>query len=124
MKKGWSPDLFPPNELASALAKLGLSGSMPVVVYGDADKSWGGEGWDVNLSGSAMEGSGLLKGGIQAWRRERLPIVKGMEAGARPKARYVVNPRPEIEISTEEIEADKRFLRHRRCPLHVRKAQR
>src|SRR5512140_2635591 len=36
---------FPPQELAVALAELGIDEKTPVVVYGDADKSWGGEGY-------------------------------------------------------------------------------
>ena len=36
---------LPPQELAAALARLGIDEKTPVAVYGDADKSWGSEGY-------------------------------------------------------------------------------
>jgi thiosulfate/3-mercaptopyruvate sulfurtransferase len=100
---------FPPKELAAALARLGIDERTPVAVYGDADRSWGGEGWDIwVLSWLGHKGPiRLLQGGVQAWRSENLPLVRGAENGPVAKPRYVVNLKPEIEISTEEIECDK-----------------
>ena len=43
--KGIPNASFAPMELATALADLGINEESPVVVYGDADKSWGGEGY-------------------------------------------------------------------------------
>ena len=57
---------FPPQELAIALAALGIDEKTPLVVYGDADKSWGSEGYDVWLF-SWLGHKGpirLLNGGI------------------------------------------------------------
>ncbi|MDY6855228.1 MAG: rhodanese-like domain-containing protein [Thermodesulfobacteriota bacterium] len=34
--------IWPPERLAFALGKMGIDENTPVVVYGDADKSWGG----------------------------------------------------------------------------------
>ncbi|WP_175530261.1 sulfurtransferase [Desulfobacula phenolica] len=59
------------DRLAEALGNLGISRDTPVVVYGDADKSWGGEGWICWMLGW-LGHSGpirLLSGGVQAWER-------------------------------------------------------
>lgn len=98
--------VFPPNELAAALAGLGIDEKTPIVVYGDADKSWGGEGWDAwVLSWLGHKGPiRLLNGGIQAWRGQNLPLTKGAEKLSIRKTRYQVNLKPQFDIATEEIE--------------------
>lgn len=103
--KGIRYTSFTPMELATALAGLGISEETPVVVYGDADKSWGGEGYAVWLlswlghKGPIM----LLSGGIQAWKGRNLPMVEGIERADKPVSRYQVALQPELEISTEEL---------------------
>lgn len=96
---------FPPNELAAALAGLGIDEKSAVVVYGDADKSWGGEGYDVwLLSWLGHRGPvRLLNGGIQAWREKNLPLVKGAERPAVKKAGYHVEIDPRQIVSTEDL---------------------
>jgi len=100
---------FPPQELAGALARLGIDERTPVVVYGDADKSWGSEGYDVwLLSWLGHKGPiRLLNGGIQAWRKQKLPVVRGQASSYAPKASYQVNLQPQYIISTEEIQRGK-----------------
>jgi len=100
---------FSPQELATALAILGIDEKTPIVVYGDADKSWGCEGYNVwMLSWLGHKGPiRLLNGGIQAWRNQNFPLVKGPEKPAVKKALYKVNPTPRFIISTEEIQKRK-----------------
>jgi thiosulfate/3-mercaptopyruvate sulfurtransferase len=101
--------LKPPEELALALAGMGINENTPIVVYGDADKSWGGEGWACWLL-SWLGHNGpirLLAGGIQAWRDQKGPVelveAKSEQAASKP-ARYRVNLRTELEIQTIELE--------------------
>jgi thiosulfate/3-mercaptopyruvate sulfurtransferase len=100
---------FPPQELAAALSGLGIDEKSPVVVYGDADKSWGSEGYDVwLLSWLGHKGPiRLLNGGIQAWRSRNLPLAKGLERPAAKKARYLVDLKPQYIVSTEDIQKGK-----------------
>jgi len=107
--KGIKFSSFPPQELALALAGLGIDEKTPIVVYGDADKSWGGEGYDVwLLSWLGHKGPiRLLNGGIQAWRNQNLPLAKEPEKPAVKKARYQVNLKPRYIISTEEVQKGK-----------------
>ncbi len=101
--------VFPPKELALALGAFGIDENTPVVVYGDADKSWGGEGWDAwVLSWLGHKGPiRLLNGGIQAWRTQEFPLAKGPEKRAVAKASYKVSLKPELDISTEDLEQGK-----------------
>lgn len=95
-----------PQELAAALAALGIDENSPVVIYGDADTSWGSEGYTVwLLSWLGHKGPiRLLKGGIQAWRAQKFPLVKGHERSAVPKPRYKVELKPQYLVSTEDIQ--------------------
>lgn len=100
---------FPPQELAVALAGLGIDEKTSVVVYGDADKSWGSEGYDVwLLSWLGHKGPvRLLNGGIQAWRNQNLPLARGAEKPVAKKARYLVDLKPRYIVSTEEVQRGK-----------------
>ncbi len=100
---------FPPQELATVLAGLGIDEKSPIAVYGDADKSWGSEGYDVwLLSWLGHKGPiRLLNGGIQAWRNQNLPLTRGVERAAARKARYQVNLKPQYIVSTEDIQNGK-----------------
>lgn len=100
---------FPPQELAAALAGMGIDEKSPVVVYGDADKSWGGEGYAVwLLSWLGHRGQlRLLNGGIQAWRSQNLPLARGAERAAARKVRYQVDLKPRYIVSTEEVQKGK-----------------
>lgn len=112
-EKGAQYSIFPAEELAHALAGLGIDEKTPVAVYGDADKSWGGEGWDVwVLSRLGHQGPiRLLNGGIRAWRGRNLPLTKGPEKPRVKKDGYHVDLKPGIEISTEDLESQKeRFV--------------
>ena len=100
---------FPPQDLATAFAKLGIDEKTPLVIYGDADKSWGSEGYSVWLF-SWLGHKGpirLLNGGLQAWRVQNLPLVKGAEKPAAGKTRYLVDLKPQYLVSTEEVQNGK-----------------
>lgn len=105
-EKGVQYSSFPPQELARILAGLGIDEKTPLLVYGDADKSWGGEAYDIWLF-SWLGHKGpirLLNGGIQAWRSQKLPLVRGAEKPPAQKARYQVDLTPRHIIVTEEIQ--------------------
>lgn len=102
---------FPPKELAAVLGKLGISNTSPVLVYGDADMSWGGEGWAVwALAWLGHQGPVYyLDGGVQAWQADHLPMVKTPEPGPAP-AVYQFQVRPEINITARDIAARQRAI--------------
>jgi thiosulfate/3-mercaptopyruvate sulfurtransferase len=97
---------FPPQELALALANLGIDEKTPIVVYGDADKSWGSEGYAVwLLSWLGHKGPiRLLSGGVQAWNNQNLPLSKLAEKPAAKKPRYQVSLKPQFLATTEEVQ--------------------
>jgi thiosulfate/3-mercaptopyruvate sulfurtransferase len=107
--RGVKYSTIPPQELATALAGLGIDEKSPLVIYGDADTSWGGEGYDVWLF-SWLGHKGpvrLLDGGIQSWRARNLPLTSGAERPLPRKARYQVNLKPQVVVSTEEVQQGK-----------------
>ncbi len=103
--KGVHYSPFEPRELAAALAGMGIDEKTAVVVYGDADKSWGGEGYDVwLLAWLGHKGPiRLLHGGIQAWQNLNLPLVRGDEKPAAKKPGYRVALQQRYLVATEEV---------------------
>jgi thiosulfate/3-mercaptopyruvate sulfurtransferase len=97
---------FSPRELSVSFARLGIDEKSPILIYGDADKSWGGEGYNAWLfTWLGHKGAiRLLRGGIQAWRSEKLPLLKGAEKPVAPKARYQVALNPQYIVSTEDVQ--------------------
>jgi thiosulfate/3-mercaptopyruvate sulfurtransferase len=102
--KGVPYKIWPAEELAQALGRLGIGEKTPVVVYGDADKSWGGEGWAVwALSFIGHKGPiRLLDGGIQAWRNQGLPLKTTEEK--RKTVHYRISSQLQLDISTVDLE--------------------
>ncbi|MBJ6749410.1 sulfurtransferase [Geomonas anaerohicana] len=100
---------FPPGELAALLGAMGISERTPLVIYGDADKSWGGEGYDAWLfSWLGHKGAvRLLNGGIQSWRGAGLPLIAGAEARQVKKVPYLFQAKPRTVVSTEELQGQK-----------------
>ena len=104
--KGVKYSSLPPQEYAAAFAKLGIDEKTPLVIYGDADKSWGSEGYSAWLF-TWLGHKGpvrLLNGGIQAWKSQNLPLVQGTEKPAGAKARYQVDLKQQYIVSTEDIQ--------------------
>lgn len=104
--KGVMYSSFPPQELAVALAGLGIDEKTPVVVYGDADKSWGSEGYTVwLLSWLGHKGPvRMLNGGIQSWRANYFTLTTGPEKPVVRKSGYKVELMPQYIVSTEDVQ--------------------
>jgi thiosulfate/3-mercaptopyruvate sulfurtransferase len=107
--KGVKYSSLPPQELAAAFARLGIDEKTPLVIYGDADKSWGSEGFSVWLfTWVGHKGPiRLLNGGIQSWRAQNLPLAKGADKPVAAKARYKFEVKPQYIVSTEEVQNNK-----------------
>ena len=97
--------VWTPQELAKALGEIGIDEKTPVVVYGDADKSWGGEGWTCwVLSWLGHQGPiRLLNGGIQSWRYHKLPLNYKENNNVIRTVTYIINIKPILNITIEEI---------------------
>ena len=102
--------ILPPKELAEILGSLGITRKTPVAVYGDADKSWGGEGWIIwMLQSLGHQGDiGLVSGGIQVWKQSGYPLEYGVFL--RPSAMdgtnsisYVPSIRSDLNIAAEKL---------------------
>jgi len=108
--KGIKYRIWPPQRLAEALSHLGIQENTPVVVYGDADKSWGGEAWVCwMLAWLGHTGQiRLLNGGIQAWKQANLALETGPFTNKRPQAQgYKVQLNSSINISAEAIRQER-----------------
>ena len=101
--------VLPPKELAAELGKIGISENTPVVVYGDADKSWGGEGWDCwVLAWLGHKGPvRLLAGGIQSWKSSNFALAAGQEKCRLRPVDYKYKIEPAFDITTSELETQK-----------------
>ncbi len=112
--------ILPPEQMAESLGKFGISAESPIVVYGDADESWGGEGWLcwvfawLGHKGDIR----LLKGGIQAWEKTGYPLTSGKDTQTKgteikdtqiksghiiEPVKYKANPVFSMNISAREI---------------------
>lgn len=100
--------IWPPERLAVALKTLGIDENTPIVVYGDADKSWGGEAWICWMFawlGHQAE-IRLLNGGIQAWKMVNGAVEQGEFKKIRnPKPEYKINQNKKINITAHELMA-------------------
>ena len=108
-EKGVRYKVWPPAQLARALGELGIDERAPLVIYGDADKSWGGEGWAcwvfawLGHKGPVR----LLNGGIQAWRSQGLHLAAGAEKIAAKPRSYRFRLNPQLDVATAELQARK-----------------
>lgn len=90
--------------LAERLGRLGINEHSRLVIYGDADSSWGGEGWVCWLLrelGHVAE-IYLLDGGVQAWQKLHGDLTVATPAAATPTT-YRVAERCELDIETEKL---------------------
>ena len=94
-----------PRELAAVLGSLGIGVDTPVVVYGDADTSWGGEGWVAwVLTWLGHKGTiAILDGGIEAWKGKGLELVPGKESGTRPPTVYQFSTVSAMMVSANDL---------------------
>jgi len=96
--------ILPPEEMAEALGKLGISSESAVVIYGDADESWGGEGWGCWMF-AWMGHQGdvrVLSGGVQAWESNRYSLTSDDNRSIKP-VEYRAAPLSSMNISAREI---------------------
>ena len=96
----------PLQELTGILGRLGIDDKTPVVVYGDADSSWGGEGWTAwLLSWLGHKGPvRVLDGGIQSWRSLGYPTSEGGRQGK--EGRFVRHYEAQLTPEIAETFAD------------------
>lgn len=96
--------VFTPEELSAALGALGVSHTDAVLVYGDADSSWGGEGWLVwTLAWLGHQGPVyFLDGGIQNWRDSGQPVGSG-NGNTQAQTTYQIRLRPELNMTSDDI---------------------
>ena len=107
-EKGIPYRTLAPHQLAEALTKLGVDEKTPLIVYGDADTSWGGEGWAcwvfawIGHQGKVR----LLNGGIQAWTGKGLSVKTGAKNLNKAASVYHYQINPSLNISAQEIRND------------------
>lgn len=101
----WSAD-----RLAIALKNLGIDENTPIVAYGDADRSWGGEAW-VCWMFAWLGHKGeirLLNSGIQGWKAINGAIEQGVFQNKRQKSQgYAIKLNSAINITAQELRSEK-----------------
>ncbi len=109
-KKNIPYRLLPVRQLADRLGKLGISETDTVVIYGDADSSWGGEGWLCWMfSYLGHQGDlSLLDGGIQGWQSQGFALSK-QEKKRKPSV-YTARVNKTIMISTSQLKSSLKTL--------------
>ena len=97
--------IWPAAELAAALGDMGIEANSPIVVYGDADSTWGGEGWCCwALIWLGHQGPvRLLDGGVQAWQRAGMAMTATNEPLSGAGATYHTRPRNEVTITCQAV---------------------
>ena len=104
-EKGIAYRLKPIEAIAASFEKMGIHKKSPVVVYGDADTSWGGEGWACWVL-AFMGHCGpvrLLDGGLQAWQAQSYPVEKGLQKIDAKPAQYDFNVRKALNVDAETL---------------------
>ena len=102
--------IMPTEMLADILGTMGMTRQTPVAVYGDADSSWGGEGWVCWMfSLLGHEGPiGLVDGGIQSWRELGYPMETGTFSSTKignndRQVRYLPEFRSDLTITAHDL---------------------
>lgn len=91
-----------PQVIASRLGRLGISRRHEVVVYDGSHGGIAARAWWI-LRWLGQEHVRLLDGGLARWCRLELPLEGGDLV--REPTTYEASPRPELVLTTEEIEA-------------------
>lgn len=81
----------PPEQLASAMAKLGVGDGTRVVLYDRAVNMWAARVWWM-LRAIGFDGAAVLNGGWRKWTVEGRPV--SAEPCTYPPGRLVARPRP------------------------------
>lgn len=95
--------ILPPQQLAQRLGSMGIDNQSKILIYADADSSWGGEGWLAwMLSWLGHQGPiYILNGGIAAWSTAGLPLNKQQPTAV--ATTYTLNMQPQLTISAEQL---------------------
>lgn len=99
---------LPPDQMAEILGGKGISDTSPIVIYGDADTSWGGEGWVCWLF-TWLGHTGdirLLDGGIKAWSSKHYPLETGPTKTLISKTVYTPLVRNGVTIETPDLKRE------------------
>ena len=96
-----------PEAAAATFGRLGIAPGMQVVAYDDAGGALAAARLWWMLRWLGHDAAAVLDGGWQRWQRENLPIKTGKES--RPVQNFIHRPRPEIVVSTDQVEA----IRHK-----------
>lgn len=100
--------ILPPEELTEKLDGMGITEQSKIVLYGDADQSWGSEGWGAwMLAWLGHQGPvRLLDGGISGRQQAGLPMEEeGLKK--RGETTYVVDLQAEVNITVKELQEHK-----------------
>ena len=94
---------FPPAKMAKALGKLGISEKTPIAIVGDADTTWGGEGWIAwLLTWTGHKGPiALLEGGTPGWKNQNRAWTKNH--ADRPPLPYTPSANRSVFISAQTL---------------------
>lgn len=95
---------LPNATIAARLGQLGIDENTPLIVYGDADSSWGGEGWVCWLLSylGHVADIYLLDGGVQAWQ-QKFELKKDVPAAPTRAAIYLPHPQVGLDMTTAEL---------------------
>ena len=104
-EKGIAYRTLPPAQLAAALGKMGIDENSPVVVYGDADTSWGGEGWACWVLAWMGHKAPIrmLNGGIQSWLKQNFPVQSNDQSVAMEPKIYRYQVLASVNITADDI---------------------
>ena len=83
----------PPDQLASAMAKLGVGDGTRVVLYDRAVNMWAARVWWM-LRAIGFDAATVLNGGWRKWTLEGRPV--STEPCAYPPGRLIARPRPKL----------------------------
>ena len=83
----------PPDQLAAAMARLGVGDGTRVVLYDRAVNMWAARVWWM-LRAIGFDAATVLNGGWRKWTLEGRPISTG--SCAYPPGRLVARPRPDV----------------------------
>lgn len=98
-----------PEKIAAIFSEKGISEKIDVVVYGDADKSWGSEAWVCwTLAWLGHKTAiRLLEGGILAWKKENYHIEEGDSKIESTYATYHFSIRSEINVTADVLKQER-----------------
>jgi len=98
--------LVPVSELEKKLGNLGITEYTPVAVYGDADTSWGGEGWICWLLAYLGHKGPVrfLSGGLSAWKDKGFLVEQSNKKRILQQVTYQANLHPEFNITALELQ--------------------